>query len=144
MSVERILKRKGRKVLTVLQATSVPDAVDRMKREKVGALVVSDDGRTIQGIISERDILNALASYGAGLKDMSVRDIMTTRVESCKLEDSLKQIMSIMTNRRFRHMPVVDDNGLCGMVSLGDVVFQRLQDAELETSVAREALILSR
>lgn len=144
MSVERILKRKGRKVLTVLQATSVPDAVDRMKREKVGALVVSDDGRTIQGIISERDILNALASYGAGLEDMSVRDIMTTRVESCKLEDSLKQIMSIMTNRRFRHMPVVDDNGLCGMVSLGDVVFQRLQDAELETSVAREALILSR
>jgi len=144
MSVERILKRKGTKVLTVLQATSVPDAVGRMKRERVGALVVSDDGRTIQGIISERDILNALASYGAGLMGLCVRDIMTTRVESCRKEDSLKQIMSIMTNRRFRHMPVVDDDGLCGMVSLGDVVFQRLQDAELETSVAREALILSR
>ena len=144
MSVERILKRKGRKVFTVPQAIPVPDAVDRMKRERVGTLVVSDDGRTIQGIISERDILHALASYGAGLMEMSVRDIMTKRVEACQLEDSLKQIMSTMTNRRFRHMPVVDDGGLCGMVSIGDVVVQRLEDAELETNVAREALILSR
>jgi len=144
MSVEGILKRKGRKVHTIPRVTSVPDAADRMKRKKVGALVVSDDGRTIHGIISERDILHAFASYGAGLVDVSVRDVMTTRVESCQPEDSLKHIMSVMTNRRFRHMPVVDDNGLCGMVSLGDVVFQRLQDAELETSVAREALIFSR
>ncbi len=144
MSVERILKRKGRKVFTVSQAAPVPDAVDRMKREKVGALVVSDDGREIQGIISERDILHAVASHGAGLMEMSVRDIMTKRVEACHLEDSLKQIMSVMTNRRFRHMPVTDDDGLCGMVSIGDVVVQRLEDAELETNVAREALILSR
>lgn len=144
MSVERILKRKGRNVLTVPPVTSVPDAVDRMKRERVGALVVSNDGRSIQGIISERDILHAFASYGAGLAEKSVGDIMTKRVESCRLEDSLKQIMSIMTQRRFRHMPVVDDGGLCGMVSIGDVVAQRLEDAELETNVAREALILSR
>ncbi len=144
MSVERILKRKGRKVLTIPQATAVADAVDRMKRERVGALVVSDDGRGIQGIISERDVLHALASHGAGLLEMSVRDIMTTRVEACAPDDDLKRIMSTMTNRRFRHMPVVDDEGLCGMVSIGDVVVQRLEDAELETSVAREALILSR
>lgn len=144
MSVERILKRKGRKVLTIPQATVVADAVDRMKRERVGALVVSDDGRNIQGIISERDILHALASHGAALLEMAVRDIMTTRVEACEPGDELKQIMSTMTNRRFRHMPVVDDQGLCGMVSIGDVVVQRLEDAELETNVAREALILSR
>lgn len=144
MSVEEILKHKGRKVLTVLQASSVPHAVTRMKREKVGALVVSDDGRTIQGIVSERDILHALASHGAGLMEMSVHDVMTTRVEACRPEDSLKHVMSVMTNRRFRHMPVVDDDGLCGIVSIGDVVVQRLADAELETNVAREALILSR
>jgi predicted transcriptional regulator len=75
---------------------------------------------------------------------MTVQEIMTRRVESCRSADSLKQIMSIMTQRRFRHMPVVDDNGLCGMISIRDVVAQRLEDAELETNVAREALILSR
>lgn len=144
MSVEGILKRKGKKVLTVAQRTPVRDAADRMKREKVGALVVSDDGRTIQGIISERDILHAFASHGVGLVEMAVRDIMTTRVVVCRLEDDLKHIMSIMTSRRCRHMPVVDDEGLCGMVSIGDVVVQRLEDAELETNVAREALIFSR
>ena len=144
MSVEGILRRKGRKVFTVSQAAPVPDAVDQMKRDKVGALVVSDDGHVIQGIISERDILDALASYGTGLWEMPVRDIMTKRVESCRPEDSLKQIMSVMTQRRFRHMPVADENGLCGMVSIGDVVVQRLEGSELETQVAREALILSR
>lgn len=144
MSVEGILRRKGRKVITIPQATAVPDAVDRMKRDRVGALVVSEDGHNIQGIVSERDILHAFASYGAGLVEMSVQDIMTKRVEACRPEDSLKQIMSVMTQRRFRHMPVVDDNGLCGMVSIGDVVAQRLENAELETNVAREALILSR
>lgn len=144
MSVEGILRRKGRKVLAIPQATPVPDAVDQMKRGKVGALLVSDDGHEIQGIISERDILHAFASYGAGLTEMSVQDIMTKRVEACHPADSLKQIMSVMTQRRFRHMPVVDDTGLCGMISIGDVVVQRLEDAELETNVAREALILSR
>ncbi len=144
MSVERILKRKGRKVLTIPQATVVRDAVERMKRDRVGALVVSDDGHTLQGIMSERDILHALASHGARLLDMSVRDIMTRQVEACHPDDDLKRIMTTMTHRRFRHMPVVDDSGLCGMVSIGDVVVQRLEDAELETSVAREALILSR
>jgi len=144
MSVEGILSRKGRNILTVSQATSIPEAVDQMKRDKVGALVVSDDGHDIQGIISERDILHAFASHGAGLTEMSVQDIMTKQVEACRPEDSLKQIMSVMSQRRFRHMPVVDDSGLCGMVSIGDVVAQRLEDAELETNVAREALILSR
>ncbi len=144
MSVAGILKRKGKKVFIVSQTTAIPDAVDRMKRDKVGALVVSDDGHEIQGIISERDILHALASHGAALMEMAVEDIMTRRVEACHPDDSLKQIMSVMTQRRFRHMPVVDEDGLCGMVSIGDVVVQRLEDAELETNVAREALILSR
>ena len=73
-----------------------------------------------------------------------ISTIMTRRVESCTLDASLKQVMSVMTLRRFRHMPVMDDGGLCGMISIGDVVKQRLEEAELETNVAREALILSR
>jgi CBS domain-containing protein len=144
MSVAGILKRKGKKVFIVSQTTAIPDAVDRMKRDKVGALVVSDDGHEIQGIISERDILHALASHGTALMGMAVEDIMTRRVEACRPDDSLKQIMSVMTQRRFRHMPVVDEDGLCGMVSIGDVVVQRLEDAELETNVARESFSLSR
>ncbi len=144
MSVAGILNKKGSRVLTVLQTTPIPEAIDRMKRERVGALVVSDNGRDIQGIVSERDVLNALASSGAELLTMKVEDIMTRRVESCVRQDNVKRVMSIMTQRRCRHMPVVDDDGLCGMISIGDVVKQRLEEAELETNVAREALILSR
>jgi CBS domain-containing protein len=144
MSVAGILNKKGSRVLTVLQTTPIPEAIDRMKRERVGALVVSDNDRDIQGIISERDVLHALASNGAELLTMKVEDIMTRRVESCVRQDNVKRVMSVMTQRRCRHMPVVDDDGLCGMISIGDVVKQRLEEAELETNVAREALILSR
>ena len=144
MSVAGILNKKGSRVLTVLQTTPIPEAIDRMKRERVGALVVSDNDRDIQGIISERDVLHALASNGAEILAMKVEDIMTRRVESCVPQDNVKRVMSIMTQHRCRHMPVVDDDGLCGIISIGDVVKQRLEEAELETNVAREALILSR
>ncbi len=144
MTVAGILNKKGGAVLTVSQTAQIADAVAKMHRERVGALVVSSDNRTIQGIISERDILAALATHGAALMNMKVEDIMTRRVESCTPEDSLKRVMSTMTQRRFRHMPVIGDDGLCGMISIGDVVKQRLEEAELETNVAREVLILSR
>ena len=144
MTVAGILNKKGGAVLTVSQTAQISEAVAKMHRERVGALVVSSDNRTLQGIVSERDILAALATHGAALMNMKVEDIMTRRVESCTPEDSLKRVMSTMTQRRFRHMPVMGDDGLCGMVSIGDVVKQRLEEAELETNVAREVLILSR
>ena len=144
MSVKEILNKKGARVLTVPQATAIPDAIERMKREKIGSLVVSDNGRDIHGIISERDVLIALAERGAGLLTMTVADIMTRRVESCTPEDNIKNVMAVMTQHRFRHMPVVGNDGLCGIISIGDVVKQRLEDSEIEANVAREALILSR
>lgn len=144
MSVKEILSKKGARVLTVPRTSPIPDAIERMEREKVGALVVSDNGHDIHGIVSERDVLRALAQEGAALLAMTVADIMTSRVESCTPEDNIKRVMSVMTQRRFRHMPVVDDDGLCGIVSIGDVVKQRLEEAETETTVAREVLILSR
>ena len=144
MTVTGILNKKGRAVLTVPQTTPISEAIEIMHRERVGALVVSSDDRTLEGIVSERDVLAALATSGAALLDFTVQDIMTRRVESCAPGDSLKRVMSVMTQRRFRHMPVLDDSGLCGMISIGDVVKQRLEEAELETNVAREALILSR
>lgn len=144
MSVSEILHKKGSKVINVPPTTSVMEAVTRMSRERVGALVVSSDGRSVEGIISERDVLNALASKGAALMNHAVADFMTRRVEICGPEDDTKEIMAIMTQRRFRHMPVVDQNGLCGMISIGDIVKQRLEEAVIETNVAREALIFSR
>lgn len=144
MSVAEILHKKGRKVISVPPTTSVADAVGRMRREKVGALIVSSDGRGIQGIVSERDVLNGLAEQGAALLERKVQDIMTRRVEYCGPEDGTKEIMTTMTQRRFRHMPVVDESGLCGMISIGDIVKQRLEEAEIETNVAREAFIFSR
>lgn len=144
MSVSEILHKKGNKVINVPPTTSVMEAVARMSRERVGALVVSSDGRSVEGIISERDVLNALAAKGAVLTNHTVADIMTRRVEICGPDDDTKQIMAIMTQRRFRHMPVVNENGLCGMISIGDIVKQRLEEAEIETNVAREALIFSR
>lgn len=144
MNVTGVLNKKGSAVLTVLQTAPISEAIEKMHREKVGALVVSHDGKTLQGIVSERDVLAALATVGAALMNLKVEDIMTRRVKYCAPDDSLKQVMSIMTQRRFRHMPVMDDDGLCGIVSIGDVVKQRLEEAELETNVAREVLILSR
>lgn len=144
MSVAEILHKKGRKVISVPPTTPVMEAVGRMRREKVGALVISSDGHSIQGIMSERDVLNNLASEGAALLDRRVEEIMTRRVEVCSPDDDTKGIMATMTRRRFRHMPVVDENGLCGMISIGDIVKQRLEEAEIEANVAREALILSR
>lgn len=144
MTVTGILNKKGSAVLTVLQTTPISEAIEKMHREKIGALVVSSDNRTLQGIVSERDVLAALATRGAALMNLKVEDIMTRRVQSCAPDDSLKQVMSVMTQRRFRHMPVMNDDGLCGMISIGDVVKQRLEEAELETNVAREVLILSR
>ena len=144
MSVAEILRKKGSRVLTVPQTAPVLEAASRMTHDRIGALVVSKNGRDIQGIVSERDVLHALGRCGADVMTMKVEDIMTRRVETCVPQDDVKRVMSIMTQHRCRHMPVVDHGRLCGMISIGDIVKQRLEEAELETNVAREALIFSR
>ena len=100
---------------------------------RVGALVVSGDGRAIEGIISERDIVRAAATGGAGALDASVGSIMSTDVVTCAAGDGVDQLMSLMTARRIRHLPVVDDHGqLTGIISIGDVVKARLTELEHE------------
>ena len=143
MIVGEILKKKGKRVLTVKETAPVLEATSRLTRDQIGALVVSSTGRDIQGIISERDVLHALGRYGADLMTMKVEDIMTRHVETCAPHDDVKQVMSMMAQHRCRHLPVVGENGLCGIISVRDVVRQRLAGGERETDVAREALVFS-
>jgi CBS domain-containing protein len=103
----------------------------------IGALVVSNDGEAVDGILSERDIVAALAVYGNELLSLRVGEVMTRPVVTCKPEDGVAELMAEMTNRRIRHFPVIRHNQLCGIVSIGDLVKSRLDEIEFEASSMR-------
>ncbi|MEK0082622.1 CBS domain-containing protein [Benzoatithermus flavus] len=139
MHIQTILARKGNEVRTIGPETTVGEAVRRMREERVGCLVVSSDGAKIQGIISERGIMHAIADRGVGVLNEPVRSIMTERVFTCTPEDRIGTLMAMMTERRIRHIPVVDGDGrLCGLVSIGDVVKHRLDEIQSEAEAMRE------
>lgn len=137
MNVEMILRNKGNWVATVRPDATVTEAVDILNRERIGALVVSEDGEAVDGILSERDIVIALAEYGEDLLSRQVRNIMTRTVITCDAGDTAGELMAEMTNRRIRHFPVVADGRLCGIVSIGDLVKSRLDEVEFEASSMR-------
>jgi CBS domain-containing protein len=143
MKVREILEHKGHRVVTIRPDATVATAVHRMALERIGALVASEDGTSIAGILSERDVVRGLAQEGAGIlaTDRRVADLMTAGVRTCGPDDAVKAVMAEMTRHRFRHMPVVEQNRLVGLVSIGDVVKSRLDEMELETVVLREAYI---
>ena len=141
MDVRSILKAKGSGVVTVEPHVPVATAVHLLKDEGIGALVVSDNGKRVMGIVSERDIVMGLAMHGEGLLNRRVSEILTREVVTCQPSDSVKQLMVDMTNRRVRHLPVVENDALCGMVSIGDIVKNRLAEAEMETGILRDAYI---
>jgi CBS domain-containing protein len=139
MDIESILAGKGRDVRTIRPDSTVAEAMRRMRDEAISALVVSDDGRRIAGIVSDRGILRAIVDHGADVMRARVLDIMTTEVFTCSPAENVNAIMSAMTERRIRHIPVVDDRGLlCGLISIGDVVKQRLDEMQNETEAMRE------
>jgi CBS domain-containing protein len=139
MNVEHILANKGREVCTITPEATVSDALHRMRDEKVGALVVSADGDRIAGIISDRGIMWALADHGTKVLSASVDSVMTEKVFTCSRDDQVSAIMALMTKRRIRHVPVVEQDGrLCGMISIGDVVKQRLEEIQSEADALRE------
>jgi CBS domain-containing protein len=132
MQVQGILADKGNDVATVAPDVVVRDAVGQLRDRGIGALVVSADGRSIDGIVSERDVVRHLAD-GPEVLDVEVRTVMTSDVYTCGPTDTVDQLMALMTQHRIRHVPVVDDEGhLLGIVSIGDVVKQRLGDLEGE------------
>jgi len=132
MNVQSIIGAKGTDVATVAQTASLHEAIGLLGERRIGALVVSGDGRAIEGIVSERDIVRA-AAVGADALDRSVGSVMSTDVVTCTAGDGVDRLMSLMTERRIRHLPVVDDAGhLAGIVSIGDVVKARLSELEQE------------
>jgi CBS domain-containing protein len=141
MTVANLLKSKGTKVVTIDRHTKVSEAVRKLKTEGIGALVVSSDGNRVEGIVSERDIVCGLADRGAALLDREVSDVMTGAVMTCAPGDSVKQAMSLMTHHRTRHVPVIDDHKLVGIISIGDVVKDRLEEVEMEANVLRDSYI---
>jgi CBS domain-containing protein len=141
MKVRDMLAEKGDKVATTQPDATVDTVLHRLKLEGVGALVVSKDGEKVLGIVSERDIVRGLPDHGAALLEMPVSEIMTKTVKTCPPETNIPELMSEMTRSRFRHMPVVKDGKLCGIISIGDVVKSRLEELEAETHVLRDYIV---
>lgn len=141
MLVSQILKSKADDVLiTIPQSTTVTEAAEILSSRRIGALLISADGKTLGGILSERDIVRELGRRGAACLTESVAGIMTSRVVTCTRSDRANDVLQKMTVGRFRHMPVVDGAILVGMVSLGDVVKARLAELAME-NVALEGMI---
>jgi CBS domain-containing protein len=144
LKVESVLKSKGRRVETVRPDETVEVAVRRLDSLGIGALVVSADGERVTGIFSDRDVVSGLKRHGGTLLEMRVKDVQAHRTPSCAPTDSLGSVMEQMTRTRHRHLPVLDDGKLCGIISIGDVVKNRLEEMELETNVLRDSYIANR
>jgi CBS domain-containing protein len=137
MNVESILRSKGKMVTVVRPQATLREAVSLLRRHAIGALVVSADGKSVDGILSERDIVHALDDHGTALLDDRVEALMTRRVVTCSPTDSLEDLMAQMTERRVRHIPVLREGSLAGIVSIGDVVKHRLDEIEFEAKELR-------
>ena len=132
MQISQLLRHKGREVATIDGAESVRTALGVLADKGIGALVVSSDGRHIDGIVSERDVARGLHEHGAGLLAEPVSSVMTAEVHTCSLHMSVHDLAQTMTDHRVRHVPVVEDDALVGIVSIGDVVKARLDELEEE------------
>ncbi len=140
MKVEAVLATKGREVATTDPKATLAQAAQKLKLEGIGALIVLDGWR-VAGIISERDIVRSFAEHRGEASDIKVGDVMTRDVIFCRPDDKLTQVLEVMTRRRVRHLPVMLDGKLLGLVSIGDAVKHRLGELEMEAAVLRDAYI---
>jgi len=138
MTVKAILSAKGGEVVTIEPTTNLATAARVLAEQKIGALVVTGPDRRVVGIVSERDIVHELAAHGAASLGLPLTDVMTREVMTCRLSDTISSVMERMTAGKFRHLPVVEQGKLAGIVSIGDVVKHRLQDMEHEQSAMRD------
>jgi len=138
MNVTTILSAKGRDVATIAPTATLNDAIKVMADRKIGALVITGAGGRITGIVSERDVVRAFAKHGASALQLPLNDVMTRKVITCTPNDSIANLMELMTAGKFRHLPVVEEESLAGIVSIGDVVKTRLAELEFEQSVLRD------
>lgn len=131
MNVEVILKEKGGDIISISPTASISDAAALLSGRKIGALVVTD-GSGLSGILSERDIVRAIVTDGAAALGEPVSHFMTENVVTCSREDTTLRLMDLMTGGRFRHLPVVEDGQVIGLISIGDVVKARISETEME------------
>ena len=138
MTVKSILAEKGTEVLTIGKDMTVNDAVSLLAKHRIGALVVADNGGTIRGIISERDVIRHIAEDGVDCLNQKVSTVMTANVKVCTESHTVNDVMEIMTRGRFRHMPVEREGKLIGVISIGDVVKRKIQEAEREAEQIKQ------
>ena len=138
MIVNRILSLKGRDVVTIDPDCTLSEAAKILSERRIGALLVRDGGHPVSGIVSERDIVRAVADRGAQALDEPVSRFMTSKVVTCTGETSINNLMELMTQQKFRHVPVVEGGSLVGIISIGDVVKVRVEEIEAEAQAIRE------
>lgn len=138
MQVCVLLQSKGSEVVTVPPATTLADVVEVLCDHGIGAVVVTSDGRRIDGVLSERDVVRALRTDGPDALDRPASTVMSTEVVTCRLETTVEELMATMTDHRVRHVPVLVDGALAGLVSIGDVVKDRISALEHETKVLHD------
>ena len=138
MHVERILALKGNDVISLAINETIGRAIDVLSENRIGAILIRDDDGFVRGVLSERGIVRGLGQMGARCMDMSVAELMTRDVVFCGPEDDIDTIMAVMTERRIRHLPVMRDNQLLGIISIGDVVKFRIEEIETEAAAMRQ------
>jgi CBS domain-containing protein len=144
MKVSDILQIKGFGVKTVRPETLARELSVQLRAAQIGAVIVSSDGRSLDGLVSERDLAYALATHGPELSTVPVSRLMTKVVFVCSPEDSITHVMKLMTQRRVRHLPVMQGDQLFGIISIGDVIKHRLDELELEANVMRDYAVAAR
>ena len=143
MKISAILKRKQSGVVTIDMLSTLKAAAERMTRHRIAALVVNENGAPV-GLLSERHIVEEFAHQGKFAEEIRIRQVIDRQLIGVSPEDTIKRAMSLMTHARIRHLPVMEQNALVGIVSLGDVVKHRLEELELETNVLRDIYIAAR
>ena len=138
MQAKSILEAKGNAVITTRPETVVAEAIGLMVREKIGALLVCEANQVIVGIVTERGVLHGLVEHGSELLERRVADLMSRDVIAASLDDDAGTLMTVMTEHRCRHIPVTENNVLCGLISIGDLVKNRLGEMEQDTSQMRD------
>lgn len=138
MTVEHILSDKGRNVVTIGPQQSLSDAARTLSERRIGSVLVTDGTKPVLGILSERDIVRAIAAEGASALERPVSHYMTAEVVTCSGPSSITEVMELMTRGRFRHVPVIEDGQLRGIVSIGDIVNHRLAEIETEHQAMRD------
>ncbi|HEY2070129.1 MAG TPA: CBS domain-containing protein [Rhizomicrobium sp.] len=143
MQVRHILREKGRDVVTIGCDATLSEAARLLARKRIGALVVREQDGSVKGILSERDVVRAVAEASVAALAHSVAQHMTHAVETCTESDSVEELMELMTHRRFRHIPVVENERLAGIISIGDVVKTRIEETVQEASALRQYIAAS-